>query len=226
MEEGGSLCISTFQTDPKDSAQDGRGPSRRPSHLTTLANSSVVPSDADTSDSRTGSTANKKTRSSAKSFRPCTSSSPKTSTVGSRVIREAMEAQGFSGTTCTIVCASWRDSTKEQYPTYIRKWKRACTERDCDPFHPSVHHVLGFLTVLFEKGLGYSTINTGRSAISAIIMTQMGKKSIASHPKVVRFMEGVYELRPPLPRCTVSHTCDVAVILDHITKQSKTLIYN
>ena len=60
--------------------------------------------------------------------------------------------------------------------------------------------VLDFLTELFDDGLGYSAINTARSAISAVTQTAVG-----SCPQVIRFLKGVFELRTPLPKYTHTH---------------------
>lgn len=59
--------------------------------------------------------------------------------------------------------------------------------------------MLSFLTDLFEAGLGYSAINTARSALSSVILMS-DKSTIGTHPLVVRFLKGVFELRTPMPR--------------------------
>lgn len=69
---------------------------------------------------------------------------------------------------------------------------------------------MDFLTVLYEDNKAYSTINTARSALSALGIVHDGI-SIGSHPVVIRYMKGVYNLRPPLPRYV--QTWDVDVVL-------------
>ena len=49
------------------------------------------------------------------------------------------------------------------------------------------------------KGLSYTTMNTARSALSAVILPS-DNVSIGSHPVVSRFMKGIYKLE--LPTCT------------------------
>jgi len=71
--------------------------------------------------------------------------------------------------------------------------------------------VLDFLTGLFSLGLGYSAINTARSAISAVVQTD-GDKKMGEHPLICRFVRGVFQLRTPLPR--QKNTWDVTVLLD------------
>ena len=50
--------------------------------------------------------------------------------------------------------------------------------------------VLYFLVSLHEKRLSYTTINTARSAISAITVL-VNNMTIGTHPLISRFMKGV-----------------------------------
>lgn len=49
--------------------------------------------------------------------------------------------------------------------------------------------------------MGYESINTARSALSSLGITVDGCRA-GNHPLVIRFMKGVFNLRPPLPRYT------------------------
>ena len=62
----------------------------------------------------------------------------------------------------------------------------------------NVADVIQFLATLFEKDLSYSSLNTARSALSTVITVD--GMSIRSHPLVVRFLKGVFNLRSPVPR--------------------------
>ncbi len=77
--------------------------------------------------------------------------------------------------------------------------------------HPHVTDVLDFLTELFESGLSYSAINTARSALSQVTIYGDGACTIGAHPWVTKFMKGVFNLRKPVPRYTV--TWDVGKLL-------------
>ena len=72
--------------------------------------------------------------------------------------------------------------------------------------------VLHFLTTLYEEGLGYSAINTARSALSAVVILP-DNKTVGSHPLVVRFLKGIFELRTPQPRS--NETWDVYKVLHY-----------
>lgn len=64
--------------------------------------------------------------------------------------------------------------------------------------------------MLFDEGSSYSTINTARSALSTLLLVD-GRKNFGSHPLVVRFMKGIFNIRPPMAR--YSGTWDVNVVL-------------
>lgn len=66
--------------------------------------------------------------------------------------------------------------------------------------------------MLFSSGLGYSAINTARSALSSVITLENG--TFGSQPLVGRFMKGIYEMKPSLPR--YASTWDVGVVLKHL----------
>lgn len=92
-----------------------------------------------------------------------------------------------------------------------------CDRQAINSFSVSVNDIIEFLTEQFEEGLGYSAINTARSAISSLGITFAGF-SAGTHPMVIRFMKGVYNLRPPVSRYT--HIWDVDKVLTYLRKLS------
>ena len=77
--------------------------------------------------------------------------------------------------------------------------------------------MLDFLTALYDTGLGYSSLNTARGALSALGIKIDGTL-VGAHVTVVRFMKGVYNLRPSKPR--YSGTWDVSLVLQQLRKWS------
>lgn len=88
-----------------------------------------------------------------------------------------------------------------------------CGRRKVDPIRASVNDLLEFLTELFSQGLGYSAINTARSAVAAVVLCENGR-SIGTDPRVVRFVKGVFELRTPKPK--YHQVWDVSVLLEFL----------
>lgn len=76
--------------------------------------------------------------------------------------------------------------------------------------------MLEFLLHLYQgdghRGLGYSAINSARSALSTIIF--LDGRPIGQHPLVVRFLRAVFNERPALPRYSI--TWDVDLVLNYI----------
>ena len=70
-----------------------------------------------------------------------------------------------------------------------------------------------YLTDMFEKGLQYTTISSARSALANVISIP-GVPSISEHPLVKRFLKGVYNLRPPVPR--YSHIWDTSIVIQYL----------
>ena len=83
---------------------------------------------------------------------------------------------------------------------------------------PSVIEFVEFLTQLYGSGVGYSGINTAKSAISSFVHVFHNDISLGTHSVVKRFMRGVFSSRPSLPRYNV--TWDVSVVLTYLKTQS------
>ena len=130
-------------------------------------------------------------------------------THGLQIIRKALQSQGISPDDIDILMQSWRDSTKKQYRVYYQKWMLFCSGRKCDALSPTIGEVLDFLTDLHKSGLGYSAMNTARSALSSII--KIDNIPAGQHPLVKRFLRAVFNIKPALPR--YSHSWDVSQVL-------------
>lgn len=107
--------------------------------------------------------------------------------------------------------ASWRKGTKHQYQTYLSKWITFCSEREVNFLSAPVFTGIDFLASLFDNGYAYSSINTARSALSSLLQTE---PPFGQHMLVKRFMKGVFEIKPSLPRYT--EIWDVSPVLNFI----------
>ena len=77
----------------------------------------------------------------------------------------------------------------------------------------TVNDGLEILTYFYRQGLGYSAINTARSALSAVI-TLGDKTTFGEHPLVTRFLKGIFEIKPSLSRYSV--VWDVGTVLKYL----------
>ena len=110
--------------------------------------------------------------------------------------------------------ASWRTGTTKQYRTYLSRWEVFCNQKGFNHLNASVENGIDFLASLFQNGLGYSAINTARSALSTVI-SMTGNITFGTHPLVIRFLKGVFELKPSLPRYTF--IWDVGAVLQYLS---------
>lgn len=68
---------------------------------------------------------------------------------------------------------------------------------------------------MYEQNLSYSSINSARSALSAILqISGTPNNTFGEHPDVKRFMKGIYQNRPPMPR--YNKTWDVDIVLQYL----------
>ena len=109
--------------------------------------------------------------------------------------------------------ASWRTGTTKQYDVYLKRWEQFCQSNGINRFDANVENGIDFLATLFTSGLGYSAINTARSALSSVLILP-NNITFGAHPLVARFLKGVFELKPSLPR--YSSIWDVSIVLQHL----------
>jgi hypothetical protein len=106
--------------------------------------------------------------------------------------------EGISEGASEIIMQSWRQGTQKQYRTYLQRWEMFCGSRGINPVCATVGNGIEFLFTEYQRGLSYSALNTIRSALSTVIFPT--DQSFGSHPLVTRFLKGVFESRPSLPR--------------------------
>ena len=128
--------------------------------------------------------------------------------------RGPLENRGLSQGAVSIILSSWRTSTQRQYVPYLNKWRRYCCSRKLDFLSATVEEGVNFLAELYKEGIGYSALNTARSALSTVFNLP-NNQTFGTNPLVTRFMKGVFETRPSMPR--YSDTWDVNVVLDYLS---------
>ena len=87
-----------------------------------------------------------------------------------------------------------------------------------DTFNPPTESVLKFLAELYQCSIGYSAINTAKSAISSICAL-VNARDIGNEVLVKRFMKGIFTNRPNLPR--YGKIWDVNIVFKHILLMSE-----
>ena len=133
------------------------------------------------------------------------------------VVRRKLDATQLPAPTKNIILASYSEGTVKQYRSYLSRWEKFCESNNLHIFHPGLEDAIEFLTEVFNSGVGYSAVNTARSALSSIIILPDGL-TFGEHPLVHQFLKGVFELKPSLPK--YKEIWDVAIVLNHLKTSS------
>ena len=86
-----------------------------------------------------------------------------------------------------------------------------CHQKQIDPVSATVPQALALLEEFFQTGVEYSGINTARSALSSVLKPVDGI-TFGAQESVKRFLKGVYQARPLIPRYTVTWVVNKVLI--------------
>ncbi|KYN16683.1 hypothetical protein ALC57_11049 [Trachymyrmex cornetzi] len=71
--------------------------------------------------------------------------------------------------------ASLSESSLKQYDSSLRKWWFFCKSRELSLYKVEIADIIKFLTLQFDRGASYGSLNCIRSAISLIAGTEIGR---------------------------------------------------
>ena len=142
-----------------------------------------------------------------------TSTVPKTKASCIPFIEQHIRTQDITELAKEIILASWRTTTKNRYNTTYGKWQEFCSEKNINSIQPTVNGVISFFSLLYHQGQGYRSICNARSVLNNI--TYLPEFSdISQHPLIKRFINGIFNLRPPQPR--YAEIWDVSIVFRFI----------
>lgn len=122
-------------------------------------------------------------------------------------IRQAYRGKNLSDRSLEILVSSIAESTVKQYNTALKYWWTFCLNKRKDPYAADEETIICCLTLKFDEGACYGTLNTLRSAIALI------NNNVLSDTQLMkRFFKGVFKLRPI--KTKYSSTWDVSLVLD------------
>ncbi|XP_066287689.1 uncharacterized protein [Branchiostoma lanceolatum] len=209
--------VSSFQLDRPSIIESPNGQSQSASDCTSLGHGHVVPYVARDVHASTAAVAETSEPSHTANGRIAASSGQHAQASRVDCLRRQYRQYKFSEEVTKVLLASWRPKTTSLYASVWRRWARWCGARRLDPISAPLGKVLQFLKHMFNKGLQYRTLNVYRSAISSAHVTVEGSP-LGAHPLVTRFMKGIFELRPPVPKHTF--IWDVSVVLKLLKRLS------
>ena len=68
-----------------------------------------------------------------------------------------------------ILNSSLRQSTRNKYRPYQKRWIEYCTKHSIMVQAPKVEDILNFLSDIFDRGGAYSAINSAKCALSKLV---------------------------------------------------------
>lgn len=111
-----------------------------------------------------------------------------------------------------ITIASLSGSSMKQYDNPLRRWWRFCVDNNIPLTKANPTDVIRFLTIRYNEGAAYGSLNTMRSAIALIIGPEIGQNA-----EIKRFFKGIARLRPSEPK--YQSTWDPKIVLYYLKKR-------
>ena len=124
---------------------------------------------------------------------------PKMKLMTCLVSGNCMKALGFRQKLQKLSCNHGKtEQDSDTTLSYITQWFAFCGRQCINPTKPDIAQVLNVLHGLFIKNVGYSVINTARSALSSFI--NIDGYNVGRHPMVCRFLKGINNIKPSLTK--------------------------
>ena len=127
--------------------------------------------------------------------------------LGDNYIRAALQGLDLSTMATTLICNAWRDGTKQQYNSTLRRWGEFCRALEIHPVTP-INDVVEFLSSLYADGGQFGVVATARSALGNFIHVPR-VPVLANHPLIQKVVKGAYNTRSPASRYVVIWDTDV-----------------
>ncbi|CAD6227234.1 GSCOCG00006045001-RA-CDS [Cotesia congregata] len=127
-----------------------------------------------------------------------------------QAISEALINRGTPKEAVDIMIAPLEESTIKQYNGMLKLWWHWNIQCDENPLIVSSEKTLKFLTERFDNGIGHSSLNSAKAALSLISNENIGGNQLIS-----RFIKGSSKIRSSLPK--YDETWDVDPVLDNLS---------
>ena len=108
-------------------------------------------------------------------------------------------SQDFDNDTVDILMTSWRKGTFSNYSLSMNKWFNFASYNKVSPVEPPVQVALASLISLVRQIKSFNQICMARSALPSVI-NQQQNVSFGNIPIVKRYMKGIFESNPTLPK--------------------------
>ena len=127
-------------------------------------------------------------------------------------IRQSARNPALSSRARNLLQQKLSAGSKKTYQGPWKRWGCWCHQRSLDPISAPVEHVANYLAEE-QLRIGYSALNTTRSAISAY-HDKCDGRPVGQHELIKDIMESALKIKPPKPKYT--STWDVNLVLEYI----------
>jgi hypothetical protein len=122
-----------------------------------------------------------------------------------------MLRKGVRDDSIHTILNSVSNATLKQYQSVLKIWWEFAHSKGLDVYNASTCDILSFLSKRFNDGASYSVLNTSRSAISLISLSNILQDGL-----ITRFLKGVFKQKPTKPK--YSSTWDTFPVLNYMEK--------
>ena len=205
------ICIPTIQTNWEDTQQNKIPPHLSDHCYSTVAKCTMV--------SNVNPNGNKRptipTNNTNITHRPNgnttpTTSSRETKTSGMACLRTRLQNKGIPIKATELLLKARTRGTTRAYESAWVQYASWCDQQQKDPIHCDINSILEYLTMTWEQGKEYRTINNYRSAIS-LYHEQIEGFKVGQHPLITQLLKGISKDRPPKPKLNTVWDVDTVI---------------
>ena len=205
------LCISSFQPNRSSHSKSQEGGVFGDHDYTMVENTVLVSHDGIITEKFPDTSSSKHTEFTIQKISK-TPALSENETISGSLIRESFGNTNLPREITDVITDSWRTTTRSRYESVLRRWFIYASSRNTDPYTPDVNTVLSFMHGMYINGCLYSGLCAARSALSSIV-TIKGYTKLSEHPFISRYLKGIYNRHPPLPKYT--SIWDISIVLDY-----------
>ena len=127
------------------------------------------------------------------------STTSKTKATGSSFTSEAISNGGLPQKIEEVITDSWPTSTRSRYESVLKRWKCYALSRNENPYITNINSVLKFLHGMYKDSCLYTSLCAARNALTSVVTIKVLAR-LSDHPLIVRYLTGIFNRHPSLPR--------------------------
>lgn len=110
-------------------------------------------------------------------------------------VQQNLRKRGISAAGADIIMFSWRPVAEKQYQPHVNSWIQFYGTWHINSLTQAVTDIVNYLFDIFQRGVGYDSVNMARGALSSLGMV-VDSCRVGNHPLINRLLRGLFNLRP------------------------------